>query len=315
MYSRLVYACAAAIAAGACAETAAEPHPAGDAAAQQPDASSAGGSGVSGADSGAATGAGSGGSVAPPLAPICDLSDTVRFGFTSGGGFVGNTYSFTNPYGNMFLFIGGGCRYYASVDYMTGVSSGTLTQEQIAALTSEVGWDRLREWSSYQDSVCPDAGSSVIMAPGVAATCICQCRDEGPAGIDDAMLKSATWTRTLTSSGELSTGPIQAVAIEQIRPSGHELAWSLDRPITSIADLVQLGPSSPIGFARFDAAADVAALRALRRAALMQEQYAQFVPVLDQGVAYLLFARDDLPEALVPAIDELIRSSQPREQP
>ena len=107
MYSRLVYACAAAIAAGACAETAAEPHPAGDAAAQQPDASSAGGSGVSGADSGAATGAGSGGSVAPPLAPICDLSDTVRFGFTSGGGFVGNTYSFTNPDGNMFLFIGG----------------------------------------------------------------------------------------------------------------------------------------------------------------------------------------------------------------
>jgi len=267
---------------------------------------------TSSAGTGAHAGAGdasAGDAGGPALGPICDLGDRIRFGFTSGGGFVAPTYGFTNPYGDMFLFVDGGCRYYASIGYMQGFTTGMLSSEQVELLADAIGWNRIGEWSGYRDQVCPDAGARTLMVPGAAATCICQCADMGPEGLDDAMQMAVAWTRLLFDSGEPSDGPISALADTQIRPSGHELPWPLDRSVSSIPNLVQDAVGGSAAFASFDAPSDLAALRALRRAALLGDQYASFVPVLDGDTAYLLFARDDLPPEVDVAIREL-RGSQ-----
>ena len=230
----------------------------------------------------------------------------MRLGITSGGGFVATTYSFTNPYGRVYLFVDGHCRYYASTDYMQGFASGTLSAAEAEQLASDIGWDHIATWSTYRDVMCPDAGSSAITRASVAATCICGCQDMGPAGLYDAMQHGLEWARTLAARGERSTGPISAVAQKQIRPSGHELAWSLDRPLASISDLVEENNASVTSSAHFDTAGDLAALRALRSGAQAQDMYAQFVPVIDADAAYLLFARDDLPDAAAAAIDALL---------
>lgn len=238
---------------------------------------------------------------------ICDGSGAMRLGITSGGGFVASTYEFTNPYGNAYLFVDGNCRYYASIGYMAGFATGTLSPAEAEQLTLDIGWERIAAWSSYRDPLCLDAGSSVITRAGVAATCICHCQDMGPAGLADAMRSALDWAHTLAARGERSVGPISAVAQTQIRPSGHELAWSLQRRLTSIPGLVQDENVGVTKFARFDAAGDLAALRSLRSESLAQED-AQFVPVLDQGAAYLLLARDDLPDEATTAIDALLAS-------
>lgn len=257
--------------------------------------------GASQRDAGAGAGAAS-------VGPICDGSDTMRLGITSAGGFVAITYLFTNPYGNAYLFVDGHCHYYVSVDYMGGFATGTLSPAEAEQLALDIGWERIAAWSSYHDAVCPDAGSRVITRVGVAATCICQCKDKGPAGLADAMQHALDWANALAARGELSSGPISAVAQAQIRPSGHELAWSLQRPLASIPGLVQQPSSGVTNSARFDAANDLTALRSLRSEAVAQQMYTQFVPVIDQGTAYLLFARDDLPDEATAAIGALLAS-------
>jgi len=266
------------------------------------DAGSTGTGGVASTDAGNGT----------TTEPICDGSQDMRLGISSGGGFVANTYMFTNPYGNRFLFVDGQCRYHASIDYMQGFASGTLSSAEAEQLATDIGWSMLPTWSAYSDVQCPDAGASIITRPSYAATCICGCQDMGPPGLAAAMVKAGEWLGNLYMQGTRSTGAVSAIAGMTPGATGMELAWPLGRPIADIAGLVQdtvlFSGTSGVGF---ENPVDTSALRDLRSAAVAQMMYAQSIPVLDQGMTYVVFVRDELPDGVDAAIEALRASSTP----
>lgn len=245
--------------------------------------------------------------------PICDGSPDMRLGITAGGGFVVSTYMFTNPYGSQFLFVDGQCRYYASVDYMQGIATGTLSSAQAQQLAADIGWSMLPAWSTYSDTQCPDAGASIIMQPSYAVTCICGCQDMGPPGLAVAMTKALEWVENLNTQGTRSTGAVSAIAGTVDAVSGVELAWPLDRSIADIPDLVQQDVNIFAGGsgARFEDPVEASALRDLRSAAVDQVMSAQTIPVIDDGQPYVVFARDELPDGVDAAINALQASTTP----
>jgi len=244
------------------------------------------------------------------LGEICDGSTDMRLGYTSDGGFVDVSYEFTNPNGHAFVFVDGQCRYYASADYRQGIGTGMLDAgEMTDAIALAIHWDSIAEMAADEDTEsCPDAGETSIWAPGYHASCSCGC-NETAAGAkkSDALTFIYGLLSMLSQGGPLET-PVGAVAIDRGPATGTEMPWPLDRPMTDIPGLVQdLYMNALDTPARFDSAADVATLRDFRDGV----GPGSTLQVSDDGVAYDLFLRDELPEGVQDKIDALRETSAP----
>jgi len=267
-----------------------------------------GGSGGTGGVSGMGTPTGGTGGTQnnDDLGKICDGSTDMRLGYTVEGGFVHESYSFTNPNGHTFLFIDGQCRYYASTSYVQGIATGTLDGTQADNIALGIHWDSMQELAADHDSnSCPDAGVAVLWAPGYSAGCTCGCNPT-PVGaqLTEALAYIDGLVQMMAAGTPLDT-PISAMAYEREPATGTEKAWPLDRSIAAIPGLIQDintdGLEAPV---LFDDPAEVAALRVLREPPFALQ-------ARDQGVAYDLYMRDELPEGVQDKMDALRETSTP----
>jgi hypothetical protein len=175
---------------------------------QAPNELTAGAAWESLAGRGSPTSAADGGSekdAGPGRDALCDGSGDIRLMFVQGGGFVPPYYFFTNPHGAAFFAIDGKCRFFAELNYMRGILSGTLTPAEADQLSADLHWDALAGWGNWgrgKDMGCPDAGDSTLIRARVAASCTCGCDAQAPKGLEAALGKAYDWVQKLTSSGK-----------------------------------------------------------------------------------------------------------------
>jgi hypothetical protein len=264
-----------------------------------------GGTGGAGGAGGMSGMGGTGGTEPTDLGEICDGSTNMRFGYSADGGFVHVSFYFTNPYGHWFLFIDGQCNYFASMNgVIEGIATGMIDAAQAEEIALNTGWNAVDELSIRDDESCPDAGTDTIWFPsGQQLTCTCGC-DASP--VSQRKTDALDYIRGLVETlarGEKFDGPASAMAVAT-SPVGGELEWPLDTPIADIANLVHdLNMLGTVGeeFAVFEDPADAATLRALRATA----QPGMPLLVSDGQGTYELYIRDELPESVDVAIDQL----------
>ena len=227
-------------------------------------------------------------------AEICDGSDDIRLGLWNDGGQVDVSSKFTNPFGFSFAFVDGHCRYYASVDTMTGIASGMLDATDAASLARDIGYAQIAKFSQHYDQGCPDAGASRIGDGAHAFGCSCGCDDDAPTGLAEAEAASHTWIERFAKQGKPLGGAVRVAAVNgTVVSSPMPLAWPLDR---AIADFVIPGMTFTVDSGLvIDDAMDAAALRTLRsRMAAVMPGYAK-IAIMDGALSYTLFVRDELP--------------------
>lgn len=276
-------------------------------------AGGAGGEGGAAGEAGAAgTTSGTGGASGmgvEPVGEICDGSDDIRLGYTAEGGQVETTYAFTNPFGHSFLFIDGQCNYYASRNYAEGMFVGQLTPDQASALANGISWSDIEAMAAAPEvESCPDAGEVSIWAQSQRVMCTCAC-DPGPRAEQKSAALQAIYDLMveLVESGTPATTPVLAIA-DDAGPVVNERSWPLEVPMLEVPNLVRnIVDSASVGNpAVFDDPADAAALRMLRTAPDFR-----FIEVVDEGIGYHLFIRDDFPSGVQPAIDEFLMPTLP----
>jgi hypothetical protein len=268
-------------------------------------------------DAGAGTGgsAAHGGSVAEDAAvadALCDGSSELRLVYRVSGGFVADTFAFTNPRGHTYLAIDGSCHYYALDDYMRGIQTGSLSAADADALARDLHWRELAgwKWGVQQDMACPDASGVTLSRAHVSAGCSCGCDTAAPKGLADALTQAQRWVTRLTAAGKPLDGAVTGLAFEGAS-SGTSIPV-LDWPLTTAPSAVPnlLHPrSEPTlwqgtgSYARFEGA-DAAKLRDLRSATLAASTITPgFALARDAGKVYELYVRDELPEATAKAWD------------
>lgn len=265
-------------------------------------------------------GCGGEGPKAPPD-DVCDGSSEMRLVFEVGGGFVDSAFYFTNPHGFGFFAIDGSCRFYAGSDYMLGIASGTLSEGQAKQLGADVHWSDLAgwSWSYHQDETCPDAGGEALMRAGRFAGCGCGCDAIAPKGLGAALSNAEDWMRRLSAQGTRLDGPVTAFAWEsddplKTDPRLERVTWPLARSMASIAGLLHerfdadVTVAGTTGGARFEDRVEVAQLRDVRFATAEQTLNGvtpTFVPVMEGSMRYDLYVRDELPETVEAAWDDL----------
>ncbi|HKU41906.1 MAG TPA: hypothetical protein VJR89_27300 [Polyangiales bacterium] len=244
-------------------------------------------------------------------ATLCDGSQALRLAYYSSGGFVAQTFGFTNPYGLAFLAVDGKCRYFVEDYYMHGIISGTLTPTEAEQLSAELHWNDLDSWAAYglsKDAPCPDSGVVALIKAKASAGCSCGCDPAAPSGLGDALQKSYQWLDKLKKAGKPLEGPVSAVMLEGTSanfPGQPEFEWPLSRAISSIPNLI-VDPADPklwMGtgpWARFEDATEYAKLRELRRATVSSElpnsvYQSQVVLLRDGSKKYSVYVRDELP--------------------
>jgi hypothetical protein len=247
-----------------------------------------------------------------PKDELCDGSSAIRLSVATGGGFPSPTYEFTNPYGSGFFFVDGKCHYYASADYMLGISEGDLSPAEASQLLSDIGWAQRQSFRGLSPSQCADGATTQVTLPDSAFACTCgDCGSTSPAGKTAAIRGAALVPMTYAMRGKALSGAVSAIAYAQTFSNGLQpLAWPLSRSIVSIAGLVQANDSAvrELGV-RFDQPADASALRSLRTAARSGTASAGFVMVADSGM-YSLYVRDELPDAVAQSYAAFVSQGQ-----
>jgi hypothetical protein len=124
---------------------------------------------------------------------------------------------------------------------------------------------------------------------------------KAPSGLAQAQTNANDWLTKLTMIGAPLTGAMSGDARPDSGTNGTQppTPWPLSRSMASIPNLVT--PSTQGPFARFDAAADTAALRKLRGS----NTSFSGIPVSDGGKTYDLYLRDELPDDAATAIAKL----------
>jgi hypothetical protein len=250
--------------------------------------------------------------------PLCNASADIRLTYDVAGGFVDQTYGFTNPYGHAFFLIDGQCHYYAGGNYMKGIATGTLTQDEEGELSSDLHWNELDDWTwgGVKEQGCPDAGSVTLNRAGVSAMCTCGCDTGAPQGLNAALEKAYAWAERLVSQGALLDTPVSAIVLEASSgdPTPQSI-WPLMRTMSSIPNLIVDRGDSKLWmgtgpWARFDDTADISKLRQLRADTTNLDVAGSgsvhtFVPIQDGANLYQLYVRDELPDDVLERWDGL----------
>ncbi len=261
-----------------------------------------GGSGGSGASGGNGATGGSGGTT--PTEVLCDGSDAIRFLYRSAGGYVEQSYGFTNPHGHSFLAVTGKCEAFAGNDYMSGIFTLTLSETQAAQLSKDVGRDQITGWSKYPDQQsCPDAGSVSISDGKNQAWCSCGCDPGVPPGIEVALKKASTWLDTVFDQGAALTGPVAVAAMPDGNPIPGQtpLAWPLAWPVSSLPSAYDTTTGKQV-----TDAGEASQLRKLRSDTLAALSYASYILVVDAAAApFEVYVRDELPPTVEAALDAM----------
>jgi hypothetical protein len=249
----------------------------------------------------------------PVTSTLCDGSSDIRLSIATSGGFVASTYTFTSPRGAAFSTVDGKCHYYASTDYMVGISEGDLTATEATQLLSDIGWSNRLVFRGESPANCADGGTTVVTTPDSAFACTCgDCGSAASAGKTAAISSAAKVAMTYAPRGKRLGGPVSAIAyVETFSNGSQPQAWPLSRSMLSVDGLVQASNAATLGSgARFDAVADASALRTVRAAARTPtNSYAGFALVDDGGI-YSLYVRDELPADVSQSYDAFVANGQ-----
>jgi hypothetical protein len=204
--------------------------------------------------------------------PLWDGSDAVRLQLTNGGGFVGRYYSFLQPLGFDYLVIDGKCRFWVNQDVWAGARAGTLTEDRVAALESELHWADLTDLAgNWENRGCMDGSTWQLSDGDSELTCYCGCTDDDvPSAVHDIGNASSDALLELWDAGAGFDAPMRIAAedlTETVQLDGLEedwqtwpLSWSIsDAWFASTKSVHDPGAGAPVS-----EPADREALRALR---------------------------------------------------
>ena len=259
------------------------------------------------ADAGSGGRSGSAGATAGKDDVLCDGSSQMRLIFAVGGGFVQDTFPFTNPHGHAFLAVDGGCHYYVSDSAMHGIQSDTLSATQEDTLGRELHFRDLARWSwdLQKDMACPDGSGVSLLRAGKRNGCTCGCDSAAPAGLSEALSAAQAWVTRLSAAGKPLDGAVSALAFESADGLTDPSAWPLARAVSEIPELLHTRHEPSLQadgtYARFDGA-DAQKLRELRSAAFKAANGSdRIMTVRDAGKLYELYVRDELPDSAATA--------------
>lgn len=231
--------------------------------------------------------------------PICNGSNGYRFGvFDSGTGLLppNPTGHFLQIYGGPFAVIDGDCRFYASLNPMNGIVTGTLSTEDAAQLASDVDWDMFLTFGQFAKASpnCADGGGYITGDGHHSFACLCGCDPAAPPSLSQAQSAATQWLMRLAGDGMGVDGAVSAVATVfsgGTPPAGDPQAWPLSTPIN---DIVTANENDLGDGMRFDDANDAKALRVMRTKALADVPDARQIYATDGTQKYLLYVRDEL---------------------
>lgn len=225
--------------------------------------------------------------------------------------FKARTYHFTNPYGLWFAAVDGKGGFYVAKEYMQGIITGQLTEQEAAMLEADTGFQHITKWAGKYGLNCPDAGLTSLVVQGAAVGCSCGC-DGAPAGASTAPGEAKKWLERLFEMGKPFDGAMRGVAFEVPSPAGAFPAivdWTLPRPIKDISGLVSADTNlMPAMSALFPAGDDTAKLR---KGALAGPTPQGFIRVRNgsPSLLYDLYVRDELPDAEHAAITAFFKAA------
>jgi hypothetical protein len=249
----------------------------------------------------------------PEQRELCDGSSEARLFINSVGGFVESSYSFTNPYGHLFMLVTGECEYWAGPAGDWQLGHGVIEDPEV--IEELVGWDNLVDWTAFDDTQsCPDAGNVHIYAPNAVIGCACGCDDGAPAGLSEALSAGLALAGDYANEGG-TIDAVQAVtfAYTEDNPPPVQVAfeWPLATPISDFLAEEPFAFEADSG-QRVEVSSDVELLRELALAnfaanaspiVLLGED-----PTCSSCPMYGLLVRDELPEAVAQSLTELRES-------
>jgi hypothetical protein len=240
---------------------------------------------------------------------ICNGSDDVRLATRTQGGLVSQEYFFTNPHGTSYLVVDGQCRFYAMSLTDGAIRTGTLSEADAALLANDINFAGLAAWNGMQSGLGSDCGTSDVLRPGAVVECICNCAADAPVGLRSAVRGAASWTARVAMQGAPFEGSVRAMAQEiPGQPQRTPVAWPLSQPMQEIVGLIEGGASTEMSGVRFDMA-EAATLHALREGRPVSQP--AYVRDGATGTVYMLYVRDELPDAIETAFDGLVSMLPP----
>ncbi|HTV17718.1 MAG TPA: hypothetical protein VMG12_03580 [Polyangiaceae bacterium] len=140
----------------------------------------------------------------PPVQPICDGSDDVRFVFTAFAGFPAHyATTFTGSYGGRYLVIDGRCNYWLGSDTLVGLRTGTIGVDAAATLAEELHFGRYASVADFRDpGQCTDAGLSILDDGTATLRSSCFQPDDVPRIYGEAFTGASRLVQSLDASAQ-----------------------------------------------------------------------------------------------------------------
>jgi hypothetical protein len=229
---------------------------------------------------------------------------------------MANHYPLLVPQASAFFAVDGECRFHAVGDYRAGYATGILSEQQEIELSRELAYTELlrtgTQWFQHPAG-CSDFPGLVATTSAGTVSCACGCPAQTPEAISAALQTNAeVWLERLLEQGQpVSASAVSAIAMPRgtgyLPPGGEPKAWPLARTMDEVPNLKLsdagdrrwvTGP-----YARIEDATEIAALRALRMANLLEKAYVEAgVQILEGDAILRLFVRDELPEDVALAL-------------
>jgi hypothetical protein len=223
---------------------------------------------------------------------LCGGGSDATFAYVATGGLAAPFSAFYGAYGNAFLVIDGGCRYWAGGNpYLRGIRTGVLTPDRAAGIVRDL---RLAELTLIAEDTgigCPDGGPSYLVAGGQRAACGCACKMPANTAVYE---KAYVLQQQLLAEGEAAQLPIRVIATTERDSLREPLPW----PLSWSPREVLVGPDEPGSFSGrlVTDSAELAALRALR--AQIDRYASQFTVRTADGQRFDVLPRDEAPPAV-----------------